>query len=286
MPEPNPTVRQRELGARLRQLRTGLGLTVDEVAERLLCSATKVSRIETGTRCASLRDVRDLCQIYDLNHAETAELMELARAARQPGWWTQYTDLKLTPYIGLEHEAASITAFSMYSVPALLQTTEYAEALSSRPSASFEPAIQDKRIEALLKRQQILERSQPPRYRALLDEAVLHRQVGGQGVMAAQLGKMLDLAQAGQVTVQVIPFHVGAHGGTDSNFELFEFAKDTLPPVVFVEGLVSNLYQERPSEIERYRLVADYLRDEALNPRESIRLINEVRQQFGAREAR
>lgn len=280
MPEPNPTVRQREIGTRLRQLRTGLGLTVDEVAERILCSATKISRIETGTRRASLRDVRDLCQIYELNQAEAAELMELAREARQPGWWTQYTDLKLTPYIGLEHEAASITAFSMYSVPALLQTTEYAEALSSRPSADIEPTIQDKRIEALLKRQQILARSQPPRYRALLDEAVLHRQVGGQGVMAAQLDKILDLAQSGQVTVQIIPFHVGAHGGTDSNFELFEFGRDTLPPVVFVEGLVSNLYQERPSEIERYRLVADYLRDAALNPRESIRLINQVRQQL------
>lgn len=278
MSEPNPTVRQRELGMRLRQVRTGLGLTVDDVASRMLCSATKVGRIETGTRRASLRDVRDLCQIYELSESHAAELMALAREARQPGWWTQYSDLNLTPYIGLEHEAAAITAFSMYSVPALLQTTDYAEALSSRPAASVDPAIADKRIEALLKRQQILDRHPPPRYRALLDEAVLHRQVGGRGVMVAQLGKILDLAQAGQVIVQVVPFNVGAHGATDSNFELFQFGKDTLPPVVFVEGLVSNLYQERPADIERYLLTADYLRDAALNPRESIRLINELRQ--------
>jgi transcriptional regulator with XRE-family HTH domain len=278
VPEPNPTLRQREMGTRLRQLRSGLGLTVEDVANRLLCSATKISRIETGARRASLRDVRDLCQMYDLNESDTAELMELAREARQPGWWTQYTDLNLTPYIGLEHEAAAITAFSMYSVPALLQTTDYAEALSSRPAVITDTTVQDKRIEALLKRQQILERHPPPRYRALLDEAVLHRQVGGRRVMIAQLSRILDLAQAGQVTVQVIPFDVGAHGGTDSNFELFEFGKDTLPPIVFVEGLVSNLYQERPTEIERYRLTADYLRDVALNPRESIKLINDLRQ--------
>jgi transcriptional regulator with XRE-family HTH domain len=277
VPEPNPTLRQREIGMRLRQLRTGLGLTVDDVANRLLCSATKISRLETGTRRASLRDVRDLCQIYQLNRADTAELMELARAAQQPGWWTQYTDLNLTPYIGLEHEAMAITAFSMYSVPALLQTTGYAEALNSR-AAGIDSAVQDKQIEALLKRQQILERHSPPRYRVLLDEAVLHRQVGGRSVMAAQLSKILDLTHAGQVTVQVVPFNVGAHGATDSNFELFEFGKDTLRPVVFVEGLVSNLYQERPTEIERYRLTADYLRDVALNPRDSVKLMNRLGQ--------
>jgi transcriptional regulator with XRE-family HTH domain len=271
---------------RLRQQRTSRGLTVEDVANDMLCSATKISRIETGARRASLRDVRDLCGIYQLNEPDTAELMELAREARQPGWWTQYTDLNLTPYIGLEQEAASITAFSMYAAPALLQTTDYAEALVSRPTASIAPTILDQRIDALRKRQQILDRVPPPRYRALLDEAVLHRQVGGRGVMSVQLTKILDLAQAGQVTVQVIPFDVGAHGGADSNFEIFEFGKDTLPPVVFVEGLVSNLYQERPTEIDRYREVADYLRDVALNPRESIKLINELSSQFAQKRAK
>ena len=86
MPGPNPTVRQREVGTRLRQQRNKLGLTVEEVAQQLLCSATKISRIETGVRRASLRDVRDLCQIYRLDELNTAELMELAREARQPGW--------------------------------------------------------------------------------------------------------------------------------------------------------------------------------------------------------
>jgi hypothetical protein len=182
--------------------------------------------------------------------------------------------LNLSPYIGLEQEASSITAFSMYGVPALLQTSEYAEALGSRPISST--AIQDKRIRALCKRQQILERVEPPRYRALLDEAVLHRHVGGRAVMARQFEKILELAQSGLATVQVIPFRVGAHGGTDSNFELFEFNNSSLAPVVFIEGLVSNLYQERPTEIERYRLQVDYLRDVALNPADSRIMINET----------
>jgi transcriptional regulator with XRE-family HTH domain len=276
VPGPNPTVRQREVGTRLRQLRNALGLTVDEVAQRLLCSATKISRIETGARRASLRDVRDLCQIYDLNGQDTAELMELAREARQPGWWAPYTDLNLTPYIGLEHEAVAITAFSMYAVPALLQTKEYAEALARLVATRTDPAILSKRIEALARRQEIFERDHPPRYRALLDEAVLHRRIGNRTIMAAQLDKILVLAQGGQVTVQVIPFSAGAHGSADSNFEFFEFGKDTVPPVVYVAGLVSNLYQEKPTDIERYREAADYLRDIALAPKDSQDLIKNV----------
>ena len=165
----------------------------------------------------------------------------------------------------------------MYSVPALLQTIEYAEALATIFAAKIDPEILNLRIEALAKRQEILERDTPPRYRALLDEAVLHRQVGGRSIMAVQLSRILDLAHAGQITAQVIPFGVGAHGSVDSNFELFEFSKDTLAPVVFVQGLVSNLYQERTAEIERYREAADYLRDVALNPRESLKLINSIR---------
>jgi transcriptional regulator with XRE-family HTH domain len=273
-------VRQREVGIRLRQQRNQLGLTVEDVARRLLCSAAKISRIETGTRPASLRDVRDLCGIYGLDDTESMELMELAREARQPGWWAQYSDLNLTTYIGLEDEAVSITAFSMYSVPGLMQTRHYANALVSIFEAKTDPQNANLRIEALHKRQQLFDRQTPPRYRAYLDEAVLHRQVGGRAIMAEQLKRILELAYAGQITVQIIPFDAGAHGSVDSNFELFEFGNGTLTPVVFVQGLVSNLYQERTAEIERYRDAADHIRDIAVNPRESLLRINSRLKKF------
>jgi transcriptional regulator with XRE-family HTH domain len=262
---------------RLRQARTDRGLTVDDVAHQMLCSPTKISRIETAARRVSLRDVRDLCHLYKLDESATAEFMELAREARQPGWWTQYTDLNLTPHIGLEDEAVSITEFSMYAIPPLLQTEEYAEALQSIVVTKTSPTKLNVRIEALLRRQQLLERDPPPRYRALLDEAVLHRRVGGRGVMVAQLEKILYLAHSGQAKVQVIPFTVGAHGGTDSNFEILEFDSETVPPIVFVEGLVSNLYQERPNEVKHYRELTEHLRDKALSPRDSVYLINKLR---------
>ena len=101
MSDASPTIRQRELGTRLRRLRNGLDLTVEKVSAKLLCSATKISRIETGTRKPTLRDVRDRCLLYGVGQAETEEFMALARQAREPGWWTQYEDLNLEPYIGL-----------------------------------------------------------------------------------------------------------------------------------------------------------------------------------------
>ena len=117
----------------------------------------------------------------------------------------------------------------------------------------------------------------PPRYRALLDEAVLHREIGGKAVLREQLHKILALAAEDRITVQVIPFSVGAHGSADSNFDLLEFDRSLLPSLVFVEGLVSQLYLERPDEIKRYREALEYLRDVALSPRESLSLIAKIR---------
>src|SRR5713226_2545375 len=105
MSSDTPTVRQRELGKRLRELRLQHGLTVEDVAEKLLCSATKISRLETGARRPSLRDVRDLCALYGVDEPTAAEFMNLARGAREQGWWTQYEDLELDALIVLEQDA-------------------------------------------------------------------------------------------------------------------------------------------------------------------------------------
>jgi transcriptional regulator with XRE-family HTH domain len=280
MAEANPTVRQRELGARLRALRTGLGLTVDDVAGQVLFSATKVSRIETASRRALPRDVRDLCRMYGVSDEETAELMNLARQAREPGWWTQYDDLKLSPYIGLEQEAAAITSFAMYFVPPLMQTENYARAIIRGIDRRIYTRILDDRVEARLRRQELLTRDQPPRYRALLDEAVLHREVGGKAVLHEQLDKILKLSGDGLATVQIIPFDAGAYGSADSNFDLLEFDGPVLQPLVFVEGLVTHLYLERPEEIRRYREALEYLRDAALSPRDSRALIARVNEKY------
>ena len=277
MADTSPTVRQRELGIRLRELRTGLHLTVEEVADKLLCSATKISRAETGARRPSLRDVRDLCGVYGVDAATAVELMDLAKEAREPGWWTGYDDLKITPFIGLEQAATSITCFGMYFVPALLQTQDYARAIIKGIAPKIDPGILEQRVEARLRRQDLLKQENPPRYRAVLDESVFRRQVGGPAVMREQIEKILRLIHEERITVQVIPFTVGAYSSIDSNFDYLEFADTGLPGLVFVEGLISHLYQERPAELQRYSEALEHLRDTALNPRDSMKTIEDIK---------
>jgi transcriptional regulator with XRE-family HTH domain len=276
----SPTVRQRELGKRLRDLRNQHSLTVEEVAEKLLCSATKISRLETGARRPSLRDVRDLCELYEVGESTSAEFMTLARGAREPGWWTQYEDLDLDPYIGLEQDAKAITCYSMYYVPALLQTADYASLIIKAIVPKIDPGIHKQRVEARLRRQQLLEKTNRPRYRILLDEAALHRRVGGPAVMAAQLDKVLKAASDDKATVQIIPFDVGAYTAADCNFVLLEFDDPNLSPIVYVEGLTGNQYLERPADIARYREALEYQRDSALSPRDSLSLIAEHRKAY------
>lgn len=277
MQERKPTLRQRELSMRLRRLREGKKLSVGQVADKLMCSATKVSRIETGARRVSLRDVRDLGQIYGVSEPEIVQLMDLARRAREDGWWAHYDDLGVGPYFDLEQEAKAITYYSMSYVHGLLQTDDYARTIIRGVFPLMDDQVLQERVEARMRRQELLERAGRPRVRVLLDEAVLHRQVGGPKVMSAQLGKMRDIAASEKVVVQIVPFSSGAQVSSDSNMTLFDFGDASVSPIVHIEGLVSAQFMDRPESIERFREMLDNLRDAALSPRESQVLITEIK---------
>jgi transcriptional regulator with XRE-family HTH domain len=278
----NPTVRQRELGRRLREQRLEHDLTVEEVADKLLCSATKISRLETGARRPSLRDVRDLCGLYDVGKATADEFMDLARGAREQVWWTQYEDLKLDPYLGLEEVATAITSFTTFYLPALLQTEEYTREVIKKVAPKMEPDIYRQRVEVRMRRQKVLEGDNRPRYRVLLDESVLRRPVGEPALMVAQIDKILQAERDGKATIQIIPFDFGVPAAQDSNFVLLEFDDTTkISPTVFVEGLTGNQYLERKAEVDRYKEAIDYLRYSAFNAHDSAKHITEMRKRYG-----
>ena len=142
-----PSMRQRELGTQLRELRNQRGLTVEDVAEDLLCSPTKVSRIETGARCPSLRDVRDLCELYGVNRPARARLIDLAGDAWERGWWTEYDDLKLDPF-SRAGDAVVSGSFVMSYVPALLQTEEYARTIIEGTEPNMDADVYRQWVEA------------------------------------------------------------------------------------------------------------------------------------------
>lgn len=280
MPSGIPTVRQRELGTRLRRLRTARGLTVEDVAKKLLCTPSKVSRMETSQRRPTLRDVRDLCELYEVDDSAAAELMEIARKAREVGWWTEFRDLDL-PYVGLEEEASAITTFTTYYAPGLLQTADYASQIIKAIAPQIDPDIHQQRVMARMVRQEkVLARENPPRYRVIMDEAVLLRVVGGPATMIEQLDKILDAESKGTAAVQIVPLRHGAHASQDSNFVLLEFTASGLPSVVFVESLVNHQYLERKADIDRYRETIDNLRDSALSSRDSVKLITDCKDTY------
>lgn len=264
----SPTVRRRELGALLRGLRTEAGLTVEKVAEGLLCSPSKVSRLETGQRAASPRDIRDLCNLYGITDLARREyLAALAKQGRGPAWWQPF-DLPYATYVGLEAAATSISDFEPGVIPGLLQTSDYARAIHEGAMPRLEPAVIDQRIEVRRNRQAILTTDDPPQFTGIIDEAVLHRVVGGPSTMAAQLDRVIDACGLPNVTVQVIPYAAGAHPALDSTFILLQFAPP-VPGVVYVEGLVGQMYLERPQDVERYAQVFKRLRALSLSEPES-----------------
>jgi len=280
----SPVARQRELGTRLRGLRNERGMTVEEVAAKLLCSTTKISRLETAARRPSLRDVRDLCVLYEVDEPTSHELMGIAREAREPGWWTQYDDLNLDPLIGLEQEAVAITCYSINYIPGLLQTQDYAQGIIKTVAPKMDPGIVQQRVEARLRRQQLLEEDDRPRYHVVLDEAVMRRGVGGSALMAAQLDKILATVRSGKAAVQIIPFAAGAYAAADGYFVLLEFEEDSnLWPIVFIEGLAGNQYLQHRDDIARYRETIEYLRGLALDLSDSMALMTEMREDYASR---
>jgi transcriptional regulator with XRE-family HTH domain len=276
----SPTVRRRELGALLRALRNEKGLTVEQVADHLLCSTSKVSRMETGHGIATLRDIRDLCKLYGVaDAAERERMTRLALEGKKQGWWKSY-DLDFDTYVGLENEATELKYYQSTIVPGLLQIADYARAMLDVNIPKLTPSRIDELLEVKLTRQSVLRRELPLSLWAVLDEAALHRVVGGRQVMGAQLDRLVDVSGNPNVTLQVIPYEAGAHPAMDSTFNILDFA-GAVPSVVYVEGLSGWRYLERPAEIEKYQQVFTVLRKMALGPKESVDLIAKIGKTYG-----
>jgi transcriptional regulator with XRE-family HTH domain len=272
----SPTVRRRELGALLRALRTGNGLTVEQVAERLLCSPSKVSRMETGHGTATLRDIRDLCELYSVtDESERDRLMSLAREGKQQGWWQSYELNHFADYVGLEADAVAIRRYQSIVVPGLLQTRDYARVVHEVVIPELSQERIDEFVEVRMMRQRLLTQNPALRIWIVLDEAVLHRAVGGPRVMSVQLDRLIEATSLPNVTIQIIPYEAGAHPAMDSTFSMLDFA-GSVPSVVYVEGLVGWIYVDNPQDLARYQQVFERLCAMALTPQESIELVARV----------
>jgi transcriptional regulator with XRE-family HTH domain len=277
--EHSPTVRRRRLALELRRLREAARLTCEEVAEHLECSASKISRVETGRVSVSPRDVRDMLELYGVPTAQRESLVQLARDSRQKGWWHAYSDTmqpQMATYIGLESAASEIRIYEVSLIPGLLQTEDYARAVIRAGMVNSPAEDIERRVSLLMARQPAVVRDDPPKVWAVLDEAALRRRVGGSGLMRLQLEHLLAQAALPNVAVQVIPFGGGAHPAMGRPFIILVFPERVDTDVIYLEDLTSALYLEDVAEVDRYNVFFNHLRATALSFDDSAALITSV----------
>ena len=266
----SPTVRRRQLIAELKRLREAADFTQEDVAQRLDWHHTKVFRIETGRTGPHPNDVRVMLDVYGVtDHEQREALVQLAKDARQRGWWYSYRDVlpgRYEFFVGLEEEAASIQTFELAVVPGLLQTEDYARALARGGPLEFDPEEIERRVEVRMTRQQVLGKPDRPQLWAILDEGAIRRIVGGPAVMYAQLQRLMTMSEQGKTTVQVVPYSVGAHPGTAGSFIILGFADLGEIDVVYIETIGGNMSVDKPEEVRHYTTAFDHLRAVALSP--------------------
>jgi transcriptional regulator with XRE-family HTH domain len=289
----SPIGSRRRLGAELRRLRNRTGLTLDEVAEQMTCSTSKISRLETGKGIPKVPDVRELMRIYGV--ASTTEqdmLLRLVRDGREHGWWEPLTDSvaperymmeSLSRYVAMENDATAVRSFDMTIVHGLLQTEAYVRSIitSTLPHHSAEEI--DRLIELRTMRQEALYRTDPPplSMTAVIDEAVLRRAVGGPAVMTGQLQHLLDVTEQPNVDVRVLPFATGilrAHAG---HFVLLEIPEALGSDVVHIETHAGERFLEEESDVDIYREVHANAVESALSIMDSKAIISRYKVRHG-----
>ncbi len=278
--ETSPTMRRRQVGAELRRLREAADVTIDEAAEHLGCSGSKISRMETGVGVHRTRDVTKLLDRYRVMSDDLrGQLLDLVRDSRQRDWWHSFPDAVprwFERFMAAENSAVSVDKFETQIVPGLLQTPEYARAVLRAANTSLDDDEIDRRVTVRMERQKRLSSEDPLTLWAVLDESVLRRHVGGVDVMRAQLDHLASCATQPNITIQVLPFAFGAYAAFGYPFTIMTFAGSTGGEVVHMDQLHSGLYLEREPDLRRYKLAMNRLRAAALDPERSRELIVEA----------
>lgn len=268
----SPTALRILVGAQLRRLREAKRVTPQEAGNVIRASHSKISRLESGQVGFKDRDIVDLLTYYGVTDVEAREkLRSRAVRASSPSWWHEYPDIVPTwfeAYVGLEEVASEIRTYEVQFVPGLLQTADYARAVTMLTYSN--PKEINSRVSLRMTRQAILDRPDSPSLWVVLDEALLRRPVGGPSVMRAQLKHLIQMSQRPNMTIQVIPFKAGGHAAAGGPFSLLRFAEHDLPDVVYMEQLNSAQHLNKPDVVDHYLTVFERLRTDALSPGRSV----------------
>ncbi|WP_067459356.1 helix-turn-helix domain-containing protein [Actinomadura macra] len=274
-----PTVASTRLARELRARREKAGFNQETVAEEMGWAESKLYRIENDKSRVLQRDVKRLLGMYGVDGEEADSLVELARLAREPDWWHQYSGAIpkwFQVYVVLEASASHILGYESELVPGIMQTKRYARAiLSTTPLPETEEKVEE-RITVRTTRQARLTQAEPLDVRLILNEAVVRRTVGGREIMREQIEHLIKLADLPNVNLQILPFAAGEHGAMHGAFKLLRFSGPDDSDKVYLEQHIGGLYTQKPHEVDRYTLMFDHLRAQALGPEQTIAMLRNV----------
>ncbi|GGZ44626.1 helix-turn-helix domain-containing protein [Streptomyces bluensis] len=247
-----PTVLRMILGRRLQDRRQGAQVSLDDAAKALRVKPLTIRRLEKAEVALKPLYVEKLLQTYGAGQQEIDEFVTLAERANQPGWWYPYRDVLpswFTAYVSLETGAKTLRTYEPHYVTGLLQTHGYARALlrAGFPHDSDEDL--ERRVDLRLRRQSLLEKAEPPTLWVVMEEAVLHRVVGGAEVMREQIDRLLAASELDHVSIDIVPFSAGAHFGVCAPFTYFRFEERELPDIVYSEILSGSMYLDQRSDV-------------------------------------
>jgi transcriptional regulator with XRE-family HTH domain len=276
-----PVVQLRRLRAELRRAREEARLTQKQVAEDLGWSLSKVIRLETGAANISTSDVMALLHYYHITDPDRVNsLLSVTRAKERTWWWDEYVDFygpQFLNFLAYEDSAAGIRQFQALVVPGLLQTEPYARALFT---VLEEPQLRIRSWRVRQRRQQLLQRDDPPEATFILDESVVHRLVGSREVMAGQLSHLKKLNTQPHISIQIVPFTAGVISGMRSSFTIFDFSLDNQDSVDFIvvleEPSSDVLIRDNPEAASNYVEAFDGTRDIAMSKTETNELLDMV----------
>ncbi len=276
----SPTVLRMILGRQLQALREKAGLTHQQAADAIYSSEWTIRRIEAGKGALKPLNIKSLLIAYGVTDVrEIDAFLSLARDASRQGWWHSYSDVLPEWFkvaVGLEESASLIRAYEPQVVPGLLQTQEYARAITAASFPSEPEEDTERRVALRLARQDLLRRPAPPEYWVVLEEAVLRRPIGGAEVMRGQVGYLIEAASRPNVTLQVLPFSAGWHPAMYGMFNIFRFPDDTMPDVVYSEELTGAFYLNKPEETGKYTEALDRMAAQAATPDQSLSILRQI----------
>jgi transcriptional regulator with XRE-family HTH domain len=258
-------------GWELRRQREAHGLKQGQLGEIIFCTGSLIGQIET-TKKVPTRDFSERVDAALGTDGLFSRLIGLVLRSQLPTWFQ--------PYAEMEAKAAYISTYQAQLVYGLLQTEEYARAVL----ATGMPDDLENLLAARMERQRILERKQPPLTWVVLDEAVLHRPIGGREVMRRQLERLLEFAGHRWMHVQVLPNEAGAHASLAGSFNFLRF--DDNPDIVYTEDIISGHMTANPETIREAALRYARLQAAALSVEDSAELITRVMEErygYGSR---